>query len=161
MPDDLGQAPRTSGDGLTHPARSTAHDHQGRAGEHGAGPRARVVLIADSAWDALVGAALIAATVNGATRPLGAEGLRPWPLFAALGAGCLAVAGFLLYAGAETRAAAACRSVSAANMVSAVAAVGLLLGFPRLAHPYVVALAVAGIGCAIFAGLEWTAAGQR
>jgi len=117
---------------------------------------ARAILIADSAWDALLGTGLIVAAVTPVTRPLGAGALRPWPLPVALGAVCLASAAFLLHASAGTPAARVCHAVSPANMTATLAGVALLLAYPHAAHPYVVALAVASTGCAVFASLEWT-----
>jgi hypothetical protein len=127
----------------------------GRSGSQ-PGVSARAILIADSIWDALLGAGLIVATVSTVTRPLGAGPLRPWPLLAVLGAACLASSAFLLYASAQNEAGNVCRSVSPANMAATVAGVALLLAFPHPAHTYVVAVAIASIGCAIFAVFEWT-----
>ena len=121
-----------------------------------AGASARAILIADSVWDALLGVGLIVATFSAVTRPLGAGPLRPWPLLAALGMACLAASAFLLYASHQAGAASVCRSISPANMAATIAGIALLLAFPHPAHPYVVALAVASVGCAIFAVIEWT-----
>ena len=121
------------------------------------GGSARTILIADSIWDLLLGVGLIIATVSAITRPLGAEPLRPWPLPVALGAICLAASAFLLYASVSGETIAVCRLVSPGNMAAAVAGVAVLLAFPHPAHTYVVALAVASIGCAVFAVFEWTA----
>jgi hypothetical protein len=123
-------------------------------------PSARTILIADAIWDALLGAGLIIATVNSATAPVSAPALRPWPLFAVLAAACLAGTAFLLYLSTQPQAATACRSISPANMAATIAAIALLLTFPHLAHAYVVALAIASTGCAVFAVLEWNAAAR-
>lgn len=120
-------------------------------------PSARAILVGDGAWDALIGVALIASTIASVTRPLGAGSLKPWPLFVVLGVGCLAVSALLLAASTGPDAAASCRSIWLPNMLTTVACVALLLAFPHLAHPYVVALAMMGIGCAVFAAFEWTA----
>jgi hypothetical protein len=138
----------------THPLVPEHHPRQ-------PGPSARVILAADSAWDALLGTGLIVATVSATTRPLGAGPLRPWPLLVTLGVVCLAASAFLLhvsvlYAGDQARAVSVCRSVSPANMAATIAGVALLLAFPHPAHAYVVALAIASVGCAIFAVFEWT-----
>lgn len=125
------------------------------------GVSARAILLADSVWDALLGAGLIVATVSAVTRPLGAGPLRPWPLLVALGAVCLAASAFLLYASTQNEAVNVCRSVSPANMAATVTGVVLLLAFPHPAHTYVVALAVASIGCAIFAVFEWTTRAEQ
>jgi hypothetical protein len=124
-------------------------------GSQPGGP-ARTILIADSVWDLLLGVGLIVATVSAVTRPLGAEPLRPWPLPVALGAACLAASAFLLYASARGEAVNVCRLISPGNMAATVAGVALLSAFPHPAHTYVVALAVASVGCAIFAVFEWT-----
>jgi hypothetical protein len=124
--------------------------------ESRSGLSARTILIADSAWDALLGAGLIVATISSITRPLGAGPLRPWPLLVVLGAACLAASAFLLYASTQNEAVNVCRSVSPGNMAATVAGVALLLAFPHPPHPYVVALGIASIGCAIFAVFEWT-----
>jgi hypothetical protein len=129
--------------------------------ENQPGVSARTILIADSAWDALLGAGLIVATVSGVTRPLGAGPLRPWPLLVALGAVCLAASAFLLYASAQNETVNVCRLVSPGNLAATVAGVALLLAFPHPAHPYAVALAIASIGCAIFAVFEWTVRTER
>lgn len=119
-------------------------------------PSVRVILIADGAFDVLVGVALLAGTISSVTRPLGAGSLRPWPLFAAIGVGCLVFSAVLLAASTRENVEAWCRSIWLANMLTTAACVALLLAFPHLAHPYVVALAITGIGCAIFAILEWS-----
>jgi hypothetical protein len=125
------------------------------------GPKAglfpRVILIADAAWDALLGGALIAASAGSVTRPLGAGPLRPAPVPVAVGAGCLAIAALVLCASTGTQAAAACRLVAPANAAGAIAGIALLILFPAAAHPYVAALAVASTGCAVFAPLEYQA----
>jgi hypothetical protein len=120
-------------------------------------PSARTILIADAAWDVLLGAGLIIATVNSAAAPA----LRPWLLFAVLAAACLAGAAFLLYLSTRPQAATACRSISPANMAATIAGITLLLAFPHLAHAYVVALAIASTGCAVFAVLEWSAGARQ
>jgi hypothetical protein len=114
-----------------------------------------VILIADAAWDAVLGGGLIAASAAFVTRPLGAGPLRPVPVPIVLGAGCLAVAALMLYTGTGTQAAAACRLVAPANAAGAIAGIALLIAFPAAAHPYVAALAVASTGCAVFATLEY------
>lgn len=113
-------------------------------------PSPRAILVADAAFDVLVGAALIASTISWAARTLGAGSLKPWPLFV-VGAGCLVVAILLLAASTGPDAAVVCRLIWRPNMLTTVAGVALLLAFPHLAHPYVVGLAVASIGCAVFA----------
>lgn len=120
-----------------------------------------MILIADAAWDAIVGVALIAASIASVTRPLGAGPLRPGPVPIALGAVCLAVAALMVHASAGTQAAAACRLIAPGNVVGVLAAIALLIAFPDAAHPYVVALAAGGAGCAVFATLEYQAAGAR
>jgi hypothetical protein len=67
-------------------------------GEPGASPSPRMILIADAAWDAIVGAALIAASAASVTRPLGTGPLRPGLVPVALGAVCLAVAALMIHA---------------------------------------------------------------
>jgi hypothetical protein len=133
--------------------RSSESTVLGRQGQE-YGSSARAVLAADAVWDALVGIALIVAAVGSATRPLGAGALRPWPLPVVLGIACLAVSVLLLHASAGTQAPDACRLIWPGNAAGTIAGVALLLAFPHLAHPYVVALAIASIGCAVFAILE-------
>lgn len=135
-----------------HHARSSVPERPGSQ----PGDSARTILIADSVWDLLLGVGLIVATVSAITRPIGAEPLRPWPLPVALGAVCLAASAFLLYATARGEAVTVCRLVSPGNMAATVVGVALLSAFPHPAHTYVVALAVASVGCAIFAVFEWT-----
>jgi hypothetical protein len=53
------------------------------------------------------------------------------------------------------------RPISLANLVATIAGVALLRLFPHPAHPYVVAVTVASIGCAVFALLEWTVSAQQ
>lgn len=134
---------------------------QGPASERTSMLSTGAILIADGVFDLLVGAALIASTITPAARVLGAGSLKPWPLFVVIGVGCLAVSGLLLAASTGPDAAAMCRSIWLPNMLSTVAGVALLLVFPHLAHPYVVALTVASIGCAVFGTLEWTTSRQR
>jgi hypothetical protein len=129
----------------------------------GSQPRgpARTILIADSVWDLLLGVGLIVATVSAVTRSLGAEPLRPWPLPVALGAACLVASAFLLYAIDRGEAVNVCRLISPGNMAATVVGVALLSAFPHPAHTYVVALAVASVGCAIFAVFEWTVRAEQ
>jgi 3-oxoacyl-[acyl-carrier protein] reductase len=115
----------------------------------------RVILIADAAWDAILGAGLIAASAGSVTSPLGAGPLRPVPVPVAVGAVCLVVAALMFYASTGTQAAAACRLAAPANAAGAIAGIALLITFPAAAHPYVTALAVASTGCAVFATLEY------
>lgn len=124
-------------------------------------PSPRAILVADAAFDVLVGAALIASTISWAARPLGAGSLKPWPLFVVIGAGCLAVAALLAAASTGPDAAVMCRLIWCPNMLTTVAGVALLLAFPHLAHPYIVGLAVASIGCAVFATLQRTTGKRR
>jgi hypothetical protein len=126
-------------------------------GEPGASPSPRMILIADAAWDAIVGAALIAAPAASVTRPLGTGPLRPGLVPVALGAVCLAVAALMIHASTGTRAAAFCRLIAPGNAAAAVTALALLIAFPGAAHPYVAALAIGGTGCAVFATLEYQA----
>jgi hypothetical protein len=126
-------------------------------GEPGASPSPRMILIADAAWDAIVGAALIAASTASVTRPLGAGPLRPGPVPVALGAVCLAVAALMIRASTGTQAAAFCRLIAPGNAAAAVTALALLIAFPGAAHLYVAALAIGGTGCAVFATLEYQA----
>lgn len=126
-------------------------------GEPDASPFPRMILIADAAWDAIVGAALIAASTASVTRPLGAGPLRPGPVPIALGAVCLAVAALMIHASTGTQAAAFCRLIAPGNVAGAIAALALLVAFPDTAHPYVAALAIGGTGCAVFATLEYQA----
>ncbi len=116
-----------------------------------------MILLADAAWDLIVGAALITASVAAVTRPLGAGPLRPGPVPVVLGAVCIAIAALMLHASTDTRAAAVCRLIAPGNVVGAIAAIALLIAFPDAAHPYVAALAVGGTGCAVFATLEYQA----
>ena len=120
------------------------------------GPAPRAVLVADGVFDALVGIGLIGGTIVSVTRPLGAESLRPMPLFVGIGVGCLAVSALLLAASVRPDAAVSCHLIWLPNMLTTMACVALLLALPHLAHPYVVALALTGTGCAVFATLEWT-----
>lgn len=126
-------------------------------GEPSASLSPLVILIADAAWDAIAGAALIAASIASVTRPLGAGPLRPGPVPIALGAVCVAVAALMIRARTGTQAAAFCRLIAPGNVAGAIAALALLIAFPDAAHPYVVALAVGGTGCAVFATLEYQA----
>lgn len=135
-------------------------DQQGRGIEQADVLSAGTILVADGAFDVLVGAALLAGTVASATRPLGAGSLRPWPLFVAIGVGCLAFSALLFAASTGPGAKAFCRSIWLANVLTSAACVALLLAFPHLAHLYVVTLAVVGVGCAVFASFEWTAGRQ-
>jgi hypothetical protein len=105
-------------------------------GEPGASPSPRTILIADAAWDAVVGAALIAASAVSVTRPLGAGPLRPGPVPVALGAVCLAFAALVIRASTGTQAAAFCRLIAPGNAAGAIAALALLVAFPGAAHPY-------------------------
>jgi hypothetical protein len=136
-------------------------ERQGPTSERTSMLSAGAILIADGVFDLLVGAALIASTITSASGLLGAGSLKPWPLFVVIGAGCLAVSGLLLAASTRPDAAAMCRSIWQPNMLSTVASVALLLVFPHLAHPYVVALTVASIGFAVFGTLEWTTSRQK
>jgi hypothetical protein len=126
-------------------------------GEPGTAPSPRMILIADAAWDAIVGAALIAASTASVTRPLGTGPLRPGPVPVALGAVCLAVAALMIRASTSTRAAAFCRLIAPGNLAGAIAALALLIAFPGAAHPYVAALAIGATGCAVFATFEYQA----
>jgi hypothetical protein len=126
-------------------------------GEPNTPPSPRMILIADAAWDAIVGAALIAASIASVTRPLGTGPLRPGPVPIALGAVCLAAAAFMLHASTGAQAAAFCRLIAPGNVAGAIAALALLVAFPGAAHPYVAALAIGGTGCAVFATLEYQA----
>lgn len=155
MPADPRPAPAQQ-----HPA-SPGNDPQGPARERAGAPSARAILITDAAWDVIVGAALIASTITAVTRPLGAASLRPWPVPAVIGAGCLTVAALLLVASTGPDAAGMCRLIWRPNLLTAVAGVALLLALPRLAHSYVIGLVIVSIGCAVFGTLEWTAARQR
>jgi hypothetical protein len=149
---------------LARPEQHTAiigDDRQGPASEATSVLSPRAILIADGVFDILVGAALIASIISSATHPLGAASLTPWPLFVVIGMGCLAVSGLLLAASTGPDAVVMCRSIWLPNMLSTVAGMALLLAFPQLAHPYVVGLAVASIGCAVFGTLEWTTGRQR
>lgn len=121
------------------------------------GLSSRMILLADAAWDAIVGAALMAASIASVTRPLGTGPLRPGPVPIALGAVCLAVAALMIHASTGTQAAAVCRLIAPGNAAGAIAALAALIAFPDAAHPYVVALAVGGTGCAVFATLEYQA----
>jgi hypothetical protein len=123
----------------------------------GAGLSPRMILIADAAWDAIVGAALIAASTGSVTRPLGAGPLRPGLVTTALGAVCLAVAALMILAGMCDQAAAVCRLIAPGNAAGSIVAISALIAFPAAAHPYVAALAVVGTGCAVFATLEYQA----
>jgi hypothetical protein len=116
-----------------------------------------MILLADAAWDVIVGAALITASAAAVTRPLGAGPLRPGPIPVVLGAACIAVAALMLYASTGTQAAAVCRLIAPGNAAGAIAAIALLVAFPDAAYPYVVALAAGGAGCAVFATLEYQA----
>jgi len=140
-------------EGIMQRARSAAMESHG--------PKARLlprmILMADAAWDALLGGALIAASASSVTRPLGAGPLRPAAVPIIAGAACLAVAALMLYASTGTQAAATCRLVAPANAVGAIAGIVLLITVPAAAHSYVVALAVASTGCAVFATLEYQA----
>jgi hypothetical protein len=86
-------------------------DLQGPASERTSMLSTGAILIADGVFDLLVGAALIASTITSASRLLGAESLKPWPLFVVIGAGCLAVSGLLLATSTGPDAAAMCRSI--------------------------------------------------
>jgi hypothetical protein len=116
-----------------------------------------MILAADAAWDALVGAALIAASIAAFTRPLGTAPLRPGPVPIIVGTVCLAAAAVLVHASTGTQAAAFCRLIAPGNAAGAIAAIALLIAFPSAAHPYVTALAVISTGCAAFAALEYQA----
>jgi hypothetical protein len=115
------------------------------------------VLRADTVWELLLGIGLILAAVGSVTRPLGAAALQPRFIPAVVGVGCLGLAAFVLYASKQPQAdaAAACRPLAAANLCAAALAIGLMIGFPGAGHPYVVALAIASTGCAMFATVEW------
>lgn len=117
----------------------------------------RLILAADAAWDAIVGAALIAASITAVTRPLDAGPLRPAPVPILLGVVCLAAAAVLVRASTGTQAAAFCRLIAPGNAAGAIAAVALLIAFPSTAHPFATALAVISTGCAAFAALEYQA----
>jgi hypothetical protein len=54
-----------------------------------------------------------------------------------------------------------CRLISPGNMAATVAGVALLSAFPDPAPTYVVALAVASVGWAIFAVFEWTVRAEQ
>ncbi len=129
----------------------------GESNAPGPGVSPRMILMADAAWDAIAGAALIAASTASVTRPLGAGPLRPGAVPVVLGAVCLAVAALMLYASVGTQAAAVCRLIAPGNVAGAIAALALLIAFPAAAHPYVAALGLAGTGCAVFATLEYQA----
>jgi hypothetical protein len=115
------------------------------------------VLRADTAWELVLSIGLILAAVGSVTRSLGAAALQPRFIPAVVGAGCLALAAFVFYASRQPQAdaAAACRPLAVANLCAAALAIGLLIGFPGAAHLYVVALAIASTGCAMFATVEW------
>lgn len=131
----------------------TARERQrpARPLEYLAGP----VLIADSAWEVLLGTGLILTTVGSVAHPLGAATLRPWFLPVAVGACCLALAAFLLYTSRQPHPGEACRLLAIANLAAAALAIVLMIVFPHAGHPYALALAIASTGCAIFAVLEW------
>lgn len=129
----------------------------GEPAPSGAGPSPRIILVADAAWDAIVGAALIAASVASITRPLGTGPLRPGLVPIGLGAVCLIVAALMTHASTGDQAAAVCRLIAPGNAVGSIATIALLIAFPAIAHPYVAALAVVGTGCAVFATLEYQA----
>jgi hypothetical protein len=135
-------------------ARAAATEEPAPAG---AGPSSRTILVADAAWDAIIGAALIAASAASVTRPLGAGPLRPGLAPIGLGAVCLVVAALMIHASTGDQAAAACRLIAPGNAVGSIAAIAALIAFPAAAHPYVAALAVVGTGCAVFAALEYLA----
>lgn len=116
-----------------------------------------LVLRADTVWELLLGIGLILAAVGSVTRPLGAAALQPRFIPAVVGLGCLGLAALVLYASRQPQAnaVAACRPLAVANLCAAALAIGLVIGFPAAGHLYVVALAIASTGCAMFAAVEW------
>jgi 3-oxoacyl-[acyl-carrier protein] reductase len=129
----------------------------GEPNARGRRPSARMILIADAAWDAIAGAALIAASAASVTGALGIGPLRPGPVPICLGGVCLAAAVLLIHASTGPQAAAVCRLIAPGNAGASIAALALLIAFPGASHPYVTALAVTGVGCAVFATLEYQA----
>lgn len=103
------------------------------------------ILGADAVWDLALGVTLC-------VLPLLTEG--PWPLFVGLGVVCLAFAAVLWWAASQSRIAVmVCQAAALGNALAVFAALVALAFYPSAA----LALAIAAVGCTVFATLEWRA----
>jgi hypothetical protein len=103
------------------------------------------ILGADAVWDLVLGVTLC-------VLPLFIEG--PWPLFVALGVGCLAFSAVLWRAASQNRiAVAVCQAAALGNALAVLAALVALTFYPTAG----LALAIVAVGCTVFATLEWRA----
>lgn len=102
------------------------------------------ILGADAGWDLVLGVVLC-------VLPLITDA-RPWPLFLVLGVGSLIFAAVLWRAASQSEGALqACQAAAIGNTLAVFAALTAIAFSPGAA----LALAIAAVGCAVFAALEW------
>ncbi len=117
--------------------------------------RLLTILRADAAWDFLLGVVVLLAPWPAIAGPLQLP-MGPWPIYVAIGLGCLAFAWLLARVG-EADAIGLTRIAAIANAVAVVVILILVATLSRLGVTTVSALVVAAVGCAAFAVLEWRA----